>query len=64
MMTLRIIIRKRRTAGQTQIIKETIEATIKKNGVVVSHAKTAREICETVNYNRSIEIPVCGMGKL
>lgn len=51
-------IRVRYSSHQKQLVKEAILATINTSGIVVSHAKTVREICATANYNRSVELPV------
>lgn len=64
-MVNRIIrIRVHRNANQKKIVQESIKATLSKKGVVVSRATTVREICATANYNRSVELPICGTGKL
>ncbi len=64
-MVNRIIrIRARRNEHQKKLIQEAIKATLSKNGVVVSRATTVKEICAVANYNRSIEIPIYGTGKL
>ncbi len=47
-----------------KLVQKSITATLSKKGVVVSHATTAKEICAVANYNRSIELPICGTGKL
>lgn len=64
-MVNRIIrIRVRRNEHQKKLVQEAIKATLSKNGVVVSRATTVKEICAAANYNRSVEIPICGTGKL
>ena len=45
-------------------IENEIKTMIAVNGIVVSKARTAREICSLSNYYRSVELPVCGKGKL
>lgn len=52
-------IRTRYSAIQKKSVQDAIFETIDKNGIVVSCARTPKEICETLNYNRSIEIPIC-----
>lgn len=47
-----------------ELIENEIKTMIAVNGVVVSKAKTTREICSSLNYYRSIELPVCGKGKI
>lgn len=59
-----IRIRVRRNKQQKELVQEAIKATLSKNGVVVSSATTVKEICAAANYNRSVELPVCGTGKL
>lgn len=54
----------RYTPQKKQLINDAVRATIIKKGIVISRAKTSKEIFETSNYNRSIEIPTCGSGKL
>ena len=64
-MVNRIIrIRIRRNEHQKKLVQEAIKATLSKNGVVVSRATTVKEICTAANYNRSVEVPLCGTGKL
>ena len=64
-MVNRIIrIRIRRNEHQKKLVQEAIKATLSKNGVVVSRATTVKEICAAANYNRSVEVPICGTGKL
>lgn len=64
-MVNRIIrLKVRRNEYQKKLVQEAIKSTLSKNGVVVSHATTVREICAAANYNRSVEIPICGTGKL
>lgn len=64
-MVNRIIrIRIRRNEHQKKLVQEAIKATLSKNGVVVSRATTVKEICAAANYNRSVEVPLCGTGKL
>lgn len=58
------IIRIRRNEHQKKLVQEAIKATLSKNGVVVSRATTVKEICAAANYNRSVEVPLCGTGKL
>lgn len=57
-------IRVQRNARKKKIVQDAIKATLTKNGVVVSRTTTVKEICATANYNRSVELPVCGTGKL
>lgn len=57
-------IRGRYSADQKKLVQDAILETLRKNEVVVSCARTAKEICSTTNYNRSIEIPVCGTGRV
>lgn len=59
-----IRIRKLRNERQKRIVQEKINATLSKSGVVISHASTVKEICAAANYNRSVEVPLCGRGKL
>ena len=64
-MVKRIIrIRIRRNEYQKKLVQEAIKATLSKDGVVVSRATTVKEICAAANYNRSVEAPLCGTGKL
>ena len=64
-MVNRIIrIKIRRNEHQKKLVQEAIKATLSKNGVVVSRATTVKEICAAANYNRSVEVPICGTGKL
>lgn len=64
-MVNRIIrIRMQRNEHQKKLVQEAIKATLAKNGVVVSRATTVKEICAAANYNRSVEVPLCGTGKL
>lgn len=64
-MVNRIIrIRIRKNEHQKKLVQEAIKATLSKNGVVVSRATTVKEICAAANYNRSVEVPLCGTGKL
>ena len=56
--------RVRRNEHQKKLVQEVIKATISKNGIVVSRATTVKEICASANYNRSVELPICGTGKL
>ena len=64
-MVNRIIrIRTRRNEQQKKLVQEAISATLSKNGVVVSRATTVKEICAAANYNRSVEVPLCGTGRL
>lgn len=64
-MVKRIIkIRARRNEQHKKLVQEAIKATLSKNGVVVSRATTVKEICADTNYNRSVELPICGTGKL
>jgi hypothetical protein len=58
------IIRIRRNEHQKKLVQEAIKATLSKKGVVVSRATTVKEICAAANYNRSVEVPLCGTGKL
>lgn len=58
------IIRIRRNEHQKKLVQEAIKATLSKKGVVVSCATTVKEICAAANYNRSVEVPLCGTGKL
>lgn len=53
-----------RNEHQKKLVQEAIKATLAKNGVVVSRATTVKEICAAANYNRSVEVPLCGTGKL
>lgn len=59
-----IRIRTRRNEQQKKLVQEAISATLSKNGVVVSRATTVKEICAAANYNRSVEVPLCGTGRL
>ncbi len=64
-MVNRIIKRRlRRNGRKKKLVQEAIQATISENGIVVSRAITVKEICTVENYNRSIEMPICGTGKL
>lgn len=58
------IIRIRRNEHQKKLVQEAIKATLSKKGVVVSRATTVKEICAAANYNCSVEVPLCGTGKL
>ena len=49
---------------QKQDIEQAIKVMLVENKIVISQAKTAKEICSTRNYNRSVESPLCGTGKL
>lgn len=64
MVKRRMKIRRRYSADQKKLVQDAIVETIVKNGIVVSCARTAKEICSTTNYNCSIEIPVCGTGRV
>ena len=64
-MVNRIIrIRTRRNEQQKKLVQEAISVTLSKNGVVVSRATTVKEICAAANYHRSVEVPLCGTGRL
>lgn len=54
----------RRNEHQKKLVQEAIRTTLSQKGVVVSRATTVKEICATANYNRSVELPICGTGKL
>lgn len=49
---------------QKQDIEQAIKVMLVENKIVISQARTAKEICSTRNYNRSVESPLCGTGKL
>lgn len=53
----------RSTKQQKQDIEQAIKVMLVENKIVISQAKTAKEICSTLNYNRSVESPLCGTGK-
>lgn len=57
-------IRTRQNERKRKLVQDAIKATLSKNGIVVSHATTIEEICATSNYNLSVELPICGKGKL
>ena len=61
---IRIKIRTRFTKRQKRDIEQAIKVMLVENKVVISQAKTAKEISSTRNYNRSVESPLCGTGKL
>lgn len=48
---------------QNQLIQSAIKTTLSKKGIVISHAITAKEICDTENYNQSVELPVRSTNK-
>ena len=63
-MVNRIIrIRIQRNEHKKKLVQEAIKTTLSKDGVVVSRATTVKEICAAANYNRSVEVPLCGTGK-
>lgn len=64
MMNRIMRIRAQKNAHQKKLVQEAIQATLSKKGVVVSRATTVKEICAAANYNRSVEVPVCGTGRL
>lgn len=43
-------------------IQDSISETIKKPGIIISSAKTAKEICSAPNYNCSVELFLSGPG--
>ena len=59
----RIRIRTRQNSNQKELVQNAIKETLRQKGVVVSNATTVKEICAMANYNRSIELPICGTGK-
>ena len=61
---IRIKIRTHSTKRQKRDIEQAIKVMLIENKIVISQAKTAKEICSTHNYNRSVESPLCGTGKL
>ena len=58
MFKLKIGIVGRQRNLNKELVEKQIAATIQKNGIVISTAKTVKEICATSNYNRSVEIPI------
>lgn len=52
------------TKQQKQDIEQAIKVMLVENKIVISQAKTAKEICATCNYNQSVESHLCGTEKL
>lgn len=54
----------RYTHNEKQTIRNNINITIEKYGVIVSKATTVRDICNASNYNRTIELPLYDTKKI
>ena len=52
------------SAHQKEAVRDAVVKTMSKKGIVISYAKTAKEICSVQNYNCSIELPVGGTKKM
>ena len=52
-----INLKKERNIQRKEVVQEAIRETLSKEGIVISHATTVREICNSFGYNRSVEIP-------